>query len=798
VSRIASVAPRSASGVGPPRTVVLADADRSRRERVCSRLRASGYHVEQAADTEHAVALVRELRPAAVLSDTGAGGDLDGFVLCRRLREDADTSNVPVVLLSSRYRGEPDEQLSLLVGASALVCRTDDFDVEEEVLRRALSRSMPPDDDVLDTALCKQHLRANTLQLVKTLGHARTAEERYRTLFENAADTITVLTPDGVVLEANRRWTDILGVPPAEMVGHHIREFAAPGHETENVNGFVAALASGCGRVRAVPIARPDGRIVYMEFSTSLIDLGGRRVALSIGHDVTAEVQSAERAGAAERRYRSLLERIPDVIWTATVDGTITFATANVASMCGYTAEELCAEDLETRAERVHPDDRAPVKEAFRALAEHGTPFDIEYRRMHKDGQWVWLRNRGTATYEVAGVRYIEGIMTDITEKKLLEDSFRQAQKMEAIGQLTGGIAHDFNNILAAILAYCHLLIEDLVPQDPRRADAEEIKLAAERAAALTRQLLAFSRKQLLEPTIVGLDATVAGLEKMLRRMIGEDIELSVERGVGVGNVRVDVCQLEQVIMNLVVNARDAMPRGGKLYLSTATANLDAVTAKVMDVRPGRYLSTSVRDTGCGMDAATRERIFEPFFTTKAGRGTGLGLSTCYGIVKQSGGHISVRSEPGKGSVFDVLLPRIDDHAGALEPATTPDDLRGGETILLIEDDDLVRAAVSRLLKARGYRPLCARSGVEAIALARRHGHDVHLVLSDVVMPEATGPVVVGEVKEHCPAARVLFMSGHTDHALLDDEALSTSANFIQKPFKPDALARKLRELLDA
>ncbi len=403
---------------------------------------------------------------------------------------------------------------------------------------------------------------------------------------------------------------------------------------------------------------------------------------------------------------------------------------------------------------------------------------------------------------QAAEIRRLERSLADA------EARCRQAQRTEAIGQLTGAVAHDFNNILAAILANSCFLIDAFPRHDPRRADAEEIKHAAERAASLTRQLLAFSRRQELEPTVVDLNAPLAGIERMLRRLIGEDIDLAITLAGDAGAVRIDVGQLEQVLVNLVVNARDAMPLGGKLSIETAAVELaeESLGAET-PVIPGKYATIVVTDTGSGMDARTRRRLFEPYFTTKEpGKGTGLGLSTCQRIVKRSGGYIGVSSEPGRGTVFKVYLPaaalaaaredmtRLAESAkGYLQPHQ-----REATTILLVEDDASVRAAVTRMLEGAGHRVVVASDGAGAIAAARAHRGPIHLVLTDVVIPGGSGPEVIRCVRERFAAAKALFMSGFSEHAALRHEAVQPGVNFIQKPFAPDALARKVRDALDA
>ncbi len=783
----------------PPRTVLLVDDDATQLKLGRLRLVEAGFAVETALGADDGLRKARQRRPDVVLSDV-LMGDLDGFALCRMLRQEPSLDGVPVILMSAHYQGEPDQHLATRVGAFALVSRSPDFQAELASLGESLKASCQHRADPAAPSMCEAHLRSNARQVARLLDQARCVEERYRTLFENAYGPITVLTTEGVILEANGRWADILGVPAASLVGRHVRELVAPGHGDRIADEFRRSVARGAGVDHAVPLRRADGGTVFMDFSNRVVAVDGRSTVLSIGHDVTGRVAAAEKLAAAERQYRQVVERIPDVIWSCTLDGAITFVTANVEAITGFTAEEICAEGLEARMERVHPDDREALARAFRLCTEEGRPFDTEYRWRHKDGRWVWLRMRATGTCERDGVRYADGLVSDVSERRQLEESLRQAQKMEALGALTGGVAHDFNNILASILANSHFLMEALDERDPRRADADEIRVAAERAATLVKQLLAFSRRQVMKLTRVDLNGVVSGLEPMLRRLIGEDVEFTVVPGRAVGSVQVDVGQVEQVIMNLVVNARDAMPSGGRLTVETAGVELgEDYAATHHGAAPGRYAMIAVTDTGTGMDAETKQHIFEPFFTTKeVGRGTGLGLSTCYGIVNQSGGHIWVYSEPGQGTVFKIYLPRVDGRSAESGRPPEHADLRGTETVLLIEDDERVRGSVRRMLEPRGYRLLVASDGAEAVALAGAHGGSIDLVLSDVVMPGANGPEAVERVRVLAGPVRALFMSGYTDHAVFRSGALEDGMNFIQKPFAPEALARKVREVLDA
>jgi signal transduction histidine kinase len=453
----------------------------------------------------------------------------------------------------------------------------------------------------------------------------------------------------------------------------------------------------------------------------------------------------------------------------------------------------------------VHPEDRARMGAEFRAVVEDGLPMDMEVRARHKNGTFRWIHARASPIYGTDGaIERVDGVDVDITERKQLEEQVQRAQKLEAIGQLVGGVAHDFNNILAVILGNVHFLLDELRDDEPKRKDADEIKQAAERAAALTRQLLAFSRQQIVAHVALDLGAVAVGLQKMLRRLLSEDIKLVVETQPALGRVQADACQMEQVIMNLAVNARDAMPAGGTLRIETtgtevAPGEQVAVRSGAAFLPPGRYVRLSVHDTGNGMDSEVKEHLFEPFFTTKAlGKGTGLGLSTCYGIVQQSRGYIGVDSTPGQGTSFHVYFPRIADGQPSQARTAASGRARGNETVLLIEDDPALRRTLQRALDARGYRTLVAGSGREAFALVAKERGAIDLVLSDVVLPDINGFEVTDQLQALMSRAKFVLMSGHTDHALLENRALEVSSTFMQKPFTPEDMALKLRKVLDA
>jgi len=447
------------------------------------------------------------------------------------------------------------------------------------------------------------------------------------------------------------------------------------------------------------------------------------------------------------------------------------------------------------------PDYRPMLDRSMAEFTAVRAPYDVEYAiRRPSDGEVRFVHNRAELSRDASGRPVLAlGTIQDITARRQLEQQFLQAQKMESVGRLAGGVAHDFNNLLTVIHSYTNILMRSVGTEHPFHADLQEIQRAAHRAGDLTRQLLAFSRKQLMQPRVLDLNQVVGSAERMLRRLIGEDIELVNIAGPSLGKVFADPGQIEQVIMNLAVNARDAMARGGRLTIETANVQLTAEYASShRDVQPGPYVMLAVTDSGEGMDTETQSRIFEPFFTTKKERGTGLGLSTVYGIVHQSGGHIWVYSERGYGSTFKVYLP----FASGEEKVSTPGPVEsfGGkaiESILVVEDDDQVRIVICKTLQRAGYTVLTAADPPSAMSIAKAHEPPVHLLLTDVVLPGMTGPVMARELTAMFPSTKVIFMSGYTDNAIVHQGLLEPSVAFLQKPFTPQVLTAKVRQVLD-
>ena len=532
---------------------------------------------------------------------------------------------------------------------------------------------------------------------------------------------------------------------------------------------------------------------------THLVRLGPAvRSALEMRNH-RAERAAAEAAlRANEQRFRALVEHSWDAIALFGPDGAILYGSPATTRVLGYDLAEFVGRNA---LDLIHPEDRdLVVGRLTEAMANPRGRVDVAARVKHKDGAWRYLEGVLTNLLDDPSVGGIVNNYRDATERRSLEQQVIQAQKMEAVGRLAGGVAHDFNNILTAIGGYTDLLLEDLPLDDPRRQDVDEIHRAADRAAALTQQLLAFSRRQVLQPKVIDLNALVSNVEKLLGRLIGADVQLATALADEVGRVRADPGQLEQVIVNLAVNARDAMPGGGRLTIETRNVDLDAAyAAEHRTVVPGPYVVIAVSDTGTGMSADTQSHMFEPFFTTKeVGKGTGLGLATVYGIVKQSGGSIWVYSELGHGTTIKVYLPRVDEPPDPLAAPglANPERLRGTETILLVEDEPAVRAVARQILARQGYTVLEAPDGPAALAMVAGRAR-VDLILTDVVMPGMSGRTLADQLATRWPGVRVLYMSGYTDDAIVRHGMLEPGLAYLQKPFRPDALVRKVREVLN-
>jgi two-component system, cell cycle sensor histidine kinase and response regulator CckA len=617
----------------------------------------------------------------------------------------------------------------------------------------------------------------------------------------SADDAIIGATLDGTIVSWNAAAERLYGYPSREMIGQPISLLIQS--DRTDAGSMLESLRRG-ERIPHFEARRPrkDGSPIHVSMGIApILDAAGRPTGMAaVARDVTERLRAEEAARAAEERMRFTLETAHVVLYDANLVTREMLWSDTMAAVTGIPAEKF-PRSYDEFVALVYGDDRGQLVDAIERATPQAGVFSVEYRLPAADGEYRWHECRGRVLFGAAGtpVRLL-GVAMDVTDRKRLEQQFRQAQKMEAVGHLAGGIAHDFNNMLTAILGYCELALEANDDLD-QAADLEEIRKAADRAARLTRQLLAFSRKQFMVPRVIRLNEVVGDLKGMLDRLVGEHIDFELVQDAALGWIKADPSQIEQVLMNLVVNARDAMPTGGRLTISTADVTLDAEFVRGHPgATAGRYAALSVHDTGCGMTPDVLSHVFEPFFTTKEpGKGTGLGLSTVYGIVKQNGGYIDVRSTPNRGTSFTACFPVVEGEAlPTPQPAMRPRAVKPTETILLVEDEPRVRAVIEKTLRHAGYMVLVANDVEDAIAIERSHPSPIHLLLTDVVMPRMSGPDLAEYLIGRRPEIGILYVSGFADHLTRDPRIISERAAFLHKPFTPAVLTRKVRERLDS
>jgi two-component system cell cycle sensor histidine kinase/response regulator CckA len=618
-----------------------------------------------------------------------------------------------------------------------------------------------------------------------------------RDLWERLPVALYRTTPDGRILDVNRAFVECFHAPTRESL---LLTRAEDLYVDPNDRVRWKALIQSQGIVRdfEVQLRRLDATTFWARETVRPQRTADDQILYEgLIEDITDRRRVERACFASELRYRRLFEAATD--GRLILDGkTAEIIDVNpfLCDLLGLSREEVLGRKLW----EIGPFKDIPASKAnFHQLQ---TTEYIRYEDLPLEtgkGEKIAVEFISNV-YPVNGDRVIHCNVRDITERRRLEQQLLQAQKMEAVGRLAGGVAHDFNNLLAVITGYGEIVHRQLAGDDPLKAKVAQILKAAERAAGLTRQLLAFGRKQVLQPKIVDLNAIVSGMEKMLRRVIGEDVELATRPAPDLGSVRADPGQIEQVLMNLAVNARDAMPEGGRITIETRNADLDAEYAAAHPpTQRGPYVLLVVTDTGLGMDAATQAQIFEPFFTTKeVGKGTGLGLSTVYGIVKQSGGFVWVYSEVGVGTTLKIYLPRVDEQAPVVQQERPGPLLRGAETVLLVEDEASLREMLREALEANGYFVLVAQDGAEALQIAEAHAGPIQIMVTDVIMPGMTGPKIVELVEQIRPEMKVLYISGYSDESVVRHGLIGPGRAFLGKPFGPEALLRKVRETLDA
>ena len=620
-----------------------------------------------------------------------------------------------------------------------------------------------------------------------------------RTLaMDSAINGMAILDSSGRYTYVNPAYARMMGYPnPEHMIGKAWQQVANPQDVTPVEPDIRDNLKQHGKWFGPITVHHRDGAVVPMEVAITALPDGG---TICVTRDITQRMIAQRARDEAEIKYRMIVEQVAAVSYIAEIGlrGEWLYVSPQVEAILGYSSEEWLADSSDWL--RHVPLEDHHIVHAAEEKSGRGEAFQAEYRITRKDGRVVWVSDTAVVVRGSDSHPVMEGLIVDITDRKQLENQLQQSRRMEAVGRLAGGIAHDFNNLLTIIKGYAELAVNRAGIQPELVADVQQIGNAAERASTLIRQLLAFSRKQVLQPKSLDLNASVEGLDKLLNRLMGAHIQMTTVCGKNIGTVKADPAQIEQVIMNLVVNARDAMPNGGQLTIETSSVELDANYARDhATVKAGPYVMLAVSDTGVGMDLETQAHIFEPFYTTKGGgRGTGLGLSTVYGIVKQSGGYIWVYSEPGKGTTFKVYLPCVEETVAPVSAATEEFvNRKGTETILLVEDEEALRELARTILASQGYSVLVAESAAQAEQLATSGSREIHLLLTDVVMPGVSGRELARRITAQNARTRVLYMSGYTDNVIAHGGVLEAGVAFLQKPFTPRTLAQKVREALD-
>jgi two-component system cell cycle sensor histidine kinase/response regulator CckA len=632
----------------------------------------------------------------------------------------------------------------------------------------------------------------------------RESEKKYRLFLSESPDPTFFLTSKGQYSYVNRAFADGVGKPAEEIIGKTLWD-VFPKDEADNRFASLSQVFRTVeSKVIEVRVPRADGDRYYVTTITPLKDAKGEMLsAICSSKDITDRKRTEEKLRESEEKHRRIIEVLSDAILLRANDIIIYANSAALKLFRVNHPEELIGKRY---LDLIHPDDRAISAERVKEIIEEDRPASLrEHRIMALDGQIMQVESSG-APFKYRGETQVFGVYRDITERKRaeeekakLQDQLLQSQKMESIGRLAGGVAHDFNNMLGVILGHTEMAMEQVDPAQPLHADLTEIRKAAERSSNLTRQLLAFARKQTVSPRVLDLNETVAGMLNMLQRLIGEDIQLAWLPGVNLWPIKMDPSQIDQILANLSVNARDAIAGVGKVTIETENIGFDkAYCADHAGFVPGEYVLLAVSDGGCGMDQEILDKLFEPFFTTKeTGKGTGLGLATVYGIVKQNNGFIAVYSEPDRGTTFKIYLPR---YRGKAEQAQTEGlqgpVMRGRETVLVVEDEPALLNLNKSMLEKLGYRVMTAGTPGEAIRLAEEHAGEIHLLLTDVVMPEMNGRDLAKKMLSLYPNLKRLFMSGYTADVIAHHGVLDEGVHFIQKPFSRNDLAAKVREAL--
>ncbi|HKZ22271.1 MAG TPA: PAS domain S-box protein [candidate division Zixibacteria bacterium] len=629
----------------------------------------------------------------------------------------------------------------------------------------------------------------------------KASEQKFRTVISKAPLILFALDKNGIIILSEGKGLEPPGLKPGQVIGQSVFELYKDVPQfLENIRRALKGEEFSC-------VVKLKGQAYDSWYAPIRGRKGEVTGVIGVANDITERTRAEEALQQVELQYKELVETIQVIAWRADAKTfKFNFVSKEAEKLLGYPIEQWTS-DANFWRDHIHPDDREWAISYCLKSTQDRMPHEFEYRMLAADGKIVWLRDIVRIIVEDGQVKELIGVMVDITEGKKVEEALykseeqlRQAQKMEAIGRLAGGVAHDFNNLLTIIMGRCQLLLRKFGAEETLNRDINLILSTSERAALLTKQLLAFSRKQVLQPRVLDLNEVVSDMDKMLRRMIGEDIELVTVLAKNLGKVKADPGQVSQVILNLVVNARDAMPSGGKMTIETDNVEINQKNQHLYSVAEiGSYVNLTVNDTGSGIEPETLPQIFEPFFTTKEkGKGTGLGLATVYGIIKQSGGHIWVNSLPKQGATFKVYLPKVEETVEPKVQISEKVKQKGAlETILLVEDESDVRELIGDLLRENGFTVLEAGHSGEAIEICQKYERPIQLLLTDVVMPQMSGPELAKLLVPMRPEIRVLFISGYTDTAVVSQGWLAPGTAFLQKPFTQEILVNKIREVLD-
>jgi PAS domain S-box-containing protein len=695
--------------------------------------------------------------------------DVSGLELLQSLKKSSPSTEVIIIT------GHPSVPTAVqAIDGSAFAYLTKPFEMDNLL-------------SIVDKALGKQRLE-------RVL---RESKESYRLVTEHIQDAILLLDLEGRVVFTNPRAAELTGYTETESHNRPITSFLTTEGAAAEASRLETARTGGhVDPFLEMELVRRDGSRIWVEANGVNVLKDGRVSGrLVVIRDISARRQAEATLRETSQRLQAVVDASPVAISVIDQAGRVLLWSKAATQLLGWTEEEM----LE-RQPTIVPEEKREEFEAAMAKNWRGDTALYETQRLRKDGSLVDVIASAAPLIGPGGE--VTGRMTtlvDITDRKHLEEQLRHAVKMEGLGRLAGGIAHDFNNLLTVIGGRTYLLLSRLPADDPMRRDLELIQQTSGRAAVLTRQLLTFSRKQILELTVLDLNELVSEMKSLLERLLGEEVEVVTDLDPALGKVTADHGQIGQVIVNLAINARDAMPGGGRLTLETRNVELDETyTRQHVDVRPGAYVALAVSDTGTGMDEATLARIFEPFFTTKeVGKGTGLGLAMVYGTTKQSNGHIAVESKAGHGTTFRIYLPRTEAAKSAPVEARREASSRGSETVLLAEDDSSLRILAREILGSQGYTVLDSGDVEDALRISENYGSAIHLLLTDVVMPRMSGRALADAVKRHRPDLKVLYMSGYTDDAIVQYGVLDPETPFLHKPFTPGSLAHKVREVLD-